>query len=110
MKVLTCLRILGSGYSLRGMYYQGQIGREATRTYMKHFRGIREVSGSRCLSNRPRPKQLYDISEKYGEVGFPECVGSVYCMKLHWKHFPNDLKVPYHISRDGKIATIQVEA
>lgn len=46
VRVLTCIRMLGSGDSLRGMDDQGQIGREATRTYMKHFyRKIREILG-----------------------------------------------------------------
>lgn len=63
--------MLGSGGSLRGMNNQGQIGRETTKKYIKHFRGIIEVFESHYLYNRLGPNQLHDIAEKYGEVSFP---------------------------------------
>lgn len=47
---------------------------------------------------------------KYGDAGFPGCVGAVDVTKLHWKNCPVAHKGKYHYKKDEKLVTVGVEA
>lgn len=71
---------------------------------------MRKVYGTRYLNKRPTPQEMERLSERYAEVGFQGFVGCVYCMKLQCKNCRIELKGQYRSSREGKLATLQVEA
>lgn len=88
-----------------------RMGKETIRKYFRHFcRDIPAVYGGLFLNRRPSKVELKGIEECYRESGFIGCVGAVDCMKLHWKNCPASLKGQFHNSKEGKLATIVVEA
>lgn len=50
------------------------------------------------------------IEEKYRDLDCKGSIGVVDCMEIRWKNCPFQLKGQYHSSREGHLATLQVEA
>lgn len=111
IKVLACLRVLGTGRSFDDIDDSARMGAETVRQYFRRFvQDIICIYGPAFLNRRPTVEELDGIEEKYADRGFPGCVGCVDCCKLVWKNCPTALKGQYHNSKDGKLATISVEA
>lgn len=111
IKVLVCLRLLGTGRSLDDLDDCAQMGRETIRYYFKRFcKDMLVIYGGQFLNRRPRPDELQKLQDDYNNEGFAGCVGAIDCCKIKWKNCPYSLKGQYHSLKDGHLATIQVEA
>lgn len=110
VKVLVFLRILGTGKLFDDVEDSVKMGRQTIPHYFhRFFMESIHVYGGTYLNIRPTPSEIANVETKYSAVGFPGCQAWVDCCKLVWKHFPVSLKGKYHSSKDGKLATIQVE-
>lgn len=111
IKVLVCLRILRYGRGYDDMDDSARMGKETIRSYFRAFCvDMAELYGNVFLNRRPTQEELRRIEKEYRRSGFPGCAGAVDCMKLHWKNCPSALKGQFHNSKEGKLATIVVEA
>ena len=111
VKVLVCLRLLRTGDSYDMMDDGAKMSEESTRMYFRQFiRDMIEIYGGMYLNRRPTKEELKCIEDDYNEVGFAGCGGSIDCMKLIWKNCPFSEKGQYHNGKEGKMATIVVEA
>lgn len=66
--------------------------------------------GPKYLNRWNTRAELGAIVRDYDGAGFPGCVGAVDVMKEHFKKCPSVQKGQYHNTKDGKLATIGVEA
>lgn len=111
VKVLACLRYLGTGRAMDDIDDSSRMSAESVRVYLRHFvEDIEELYGSQYLNRRPTRVELQTIAERYEEADFPGCVGCVDCMNLKWKNCPYEEKGQYHNTKEGKLAIIKVEA
>lgn len=111
MKILACLRLLGTGRSLDDMDDRAGMGWETPRTYFKRFwTDVLTIYGAVYLKRRTKKEELMCLNNWYTEIGFAGCVGAVDLIKLKWKNCPFTLKGQYHNSHDGHLETVQVEA
>lgn len=51
-----------------------------------------ELYGAEYLNRVPSIVELSHITDDYGVVGFPGCIGALDCMNLHWNNFPKQFK------------------
>jgi len=110
-KLLCRLRRLRNGASFQDLDDQARMSPELQRkTSLVCFNALRTRLGPRYVNREPTVAELQGISDGYAARGFPGCVGSVYCMKLHWKNCPRALKGQFHNLKDGKLAVISCEA
>lgn len=70
-------------------------------------RATKKVFVVRYLNGEPNAAELIRITERYAELGFFGCRGSVDCMLLHWKSCPSSLKGLYHNSKVGKLCRVR---
>ena len=111
IKVLACLRVLGTGRSFGDLDDGCRMSRETLRKDFKHFcRCIRHIYGESLLNRLPTKQKLQEIADRYGEESFKGCMRSVDGCKLKWKNCPAALKGQYHNTKESHIATIAVEA
>jgi len=80
------------------------------KTFLVFLNAVRTLFGLRYLKRKPTVTELQGIFDGYAARGCPGCVGSVDCMKLHWKNCPRALKGQFHNPRDGKLAAISCDA
>lgn len=105
VKILACLRLLGTGCAMDSLHESAGMGAETLRKYFKKFcLHLTQLYGEEYLNRRPAAEQLDRIEERYAQVGFPGCVGALHCCKLLWKNCPTEQK-----ERDGRLGTILVE-
>lgn len=111
MKILVCLKLLGSGRSLDDMDGCVKMGPETIFTYIKRsWSDLHAIYGARHPNRRPGHCDLGVIEDEYSKLCFRGCVGSVDCMKLKENNFPYHVKGEYQNGRDGQLATLQVAA
>ena len=109
--MLACLRKLGTARPLDDIDDSAQMASETLRQYFRKFNEcLIELYGGRFLNRRPSTSELVDIERRYCLAGFPGSVGAVDCCKIIWKNCPHAHKGQYHNTKEGKLATIQVEA
>lgn len=76
VKLLVCLRRLGSAVFLRELYDMEKMGKETIRSYystfLRHFNG---VYGASYLNYRPKSGELGTISTMYADTFFPAVFG-----------------------------------
>lgn len=108
---MVCLPILGTGRLLDDLDDSSQKGRETIRFNYKQFcKNVRVIYGETYLNRRPRPPGLDAIAEAYGKTGLRGCIGAIDCCRIKWKNCPFSLKGHFSWSKEGHLATIQVEA
>ena len=111
VKVMVCLRVLGSGCSLEDVDDKARMAPETVRYYMKHFvKDIQAIYGSDYLNRYSGRVELQRIAAKYADDGFVGCIGAVDCCHLAWKNCPLEEKGQYHNPKDSKLAVMKVEA
>lgn len=110
IKVLACLRKLGTARPLDDFDESAQMESETLRQYFRKFTEcLIELYGVRFLNRRPSTSELVEIERRYSRAGFPGSVGALDCCKIIWKNCPHGHKGQYHNTKEGKLATIQVE-
>ena len=111
VKVMVCLRVLGSGCSLEDIDDKARMAPETVRYYLQHFvKHIQDMYGSEYLNRYPGRAELQRIAAKYADDGFVGCIGAVDCCHLTWKNCPLEEKGQYHNPKDSKLAVMKVEA
>lgn len=111
IKVLVCLRLIGTARSLQDLVDQAEMGKETIRYYLRQFADdIEAVYGSVFLNRWPTRAERGAIAEIYAKRGMAGCIGAVDCCKMVWKNCPYEVKGQFHNSNDGKLATMSVEA
>jgi len=80
------------------------------KTFPVFLNVVRTRFGLRFLNREPTVADLQGISDGYAARGFPGCVGSVDCIKLHWKNCPRALNGQFHNPKDGKMVVVSCEA
>lgn len=89
----------------------GADGQRKIRQYFQQFcNDLRTMYGRTYLNCQPTRAELGAVATVYDEAGFPGCVGAVDVLRVHWKNSPSAHKGQHHNSKDGKLATIGVEA
>lgn len=110
LKLLSALRILSTGTSTDSLDDAVYMSQESIRLYFRQFCiDILEIYGGRFFNRLPTVAELSSIEQKFADVGFPGCIGSVDCMKYVWKNCPATMKGQYLNSRESKSATVQCE-
>ena len=80
IKVLACLRKLGTARPLDDLDERAQMGSETLRQYFRKFNEcLIELYGGRFLNRRPSTSELVNIERRYSRAGFPGSVGAVNC-------------------------------
>lgn len=111
VKLLVCLKRVGSAFSLWELDDTAQMGKGTIRSYWKLVLGhTKEIDGSSYLNRRSTRAELGSISSTYRDAGFLGCIGAVDGMKMHWENSTISQKGQYHSSKDGKLETIGIEA
>jgi len=109
--LLCSLRRLGNGASFQDLDDQARMSPESQRKiFLVFLKAVRTRFGPRYLNREPTVAELQGISDGNAARGFPACVGSFDCMKLHWKNCPRALKGQFHNPKEGKLAVISCEA
>lgn len=111
IKILACLRLLRTGDSYDRMDDGCKMAEETLRVYfIKFLKDMKELYAEMYLNRRPTRTELKEIESEYNDAGFEGCAGCLDCMKLKWKNCPFAEKGQYHNPKEGKLATIVVEA
>eukprot|EP00171_Calliarthron_tuberculosum_P002978 IDg2978t1 len=111
VKILACLRVLGTARSFDDLDDGSRMASETLRGYFKQFCWcIQDLYGGSFLNRFPTKNELSDIAAVYGQNGFQGCIGCVDGCKMKWKNCPSALKGQYHNTKEGKLATIGIEA
>jgi len=111
VRVLACLRFLGTSRSFDDMDDAARMAPETLRGYVKEFcTAIHNLYGDLFLNRLPTSTELCQVQDNYGDYGFRGCVCAVDCCKIVWKNCPFSLKGQYHNTKEWKLVTIQVEA
>ena len=71
---------------------------------------IHACYGQKFLNSTPNLYELRKIETQYASKIFPGCAGSLDCMNVAWKNCPKSWKGQYHNSKNGKLATVSIEA
>ena len=83
VKVMVCLRVLGSGCSLDDVDDKARMAPEPVRYYMKHFvSDVLSIYSAEFLNRYPSRFELQRITAKYGDDGFMGCIGAIDCCHL----------------------------
>lgn len=111
VKVLVCLRKLGTARPLDYLDGSAQMGAETLRQYFRTFNEcVIELYGDRFLNPRPSTSELAEIGSRCFRACFPGCVGAVDCCKIILENCPHAHKGQYHKTKESILATLQVEA
>ena len=111
VKVLLCLRYIGTGRSFDDLDDSSRMARETARQYVNQFYiDVNEIYGAEFYNRYPNRAELKEIAERYEDAGFPGCIGAVDCTDLIWKNCPLQEKGQYHNPKDSKLAVIKIEA
>lgn len=80
--MFAVFRILNSGTSTDILDDVGYMPEDSVRVYFRQFFiDIIEVYGYLFLNLFPTLSELDKIQDQFTDIGFPGCIGSVYCMK-----------------------------
>ena len=110
VKVMACLRYLGTGRSTDDIDDSARMSSESIRQYVRRFTTDIVAIHKGTYLSRPNQSELETIEKEYDDSGFPGCVGAVDCCCLYWKNCPLEEKGQYHNPKDSKLATVKVEA
>ena len=111
VKVMACLRVLGSGCALDDIDDKARMSPETVRFYLQHFvADMQRLYGSQFLNRYPNKTELQRIADRYEEDGFVGCIGAVDCCNLLWKNCPLEEKGQFHNPKDSKLALMKVES
>lgn len=111
IKVMVCLRLLGSARSLRDLDDGACMGKE---TIWKYFCQLcidmRTIYGPTYLNWRSTSTEIGAVATTYDRAGFYRWVGAVDVMEVQCKNCASSHEGQYYNPKDGKLATIRVEA
>lgn len=111
VKVLVCLRYLGTARALDDLDDGARLSTESARKYIKHFAtDLVRLHGPQYFNRYPNKSELQAIADRYESLGFPGCIGAVDCCNIIWKNYPIEEKGQYHNPKDSKLAVVKVKA
>ena len=111
IKVIECLRILGSNCALDNIDEKSCMSAESVRYYLFYFPNhIGEMYGNQFFNRRPNKREPQRIADRYADDELVGCIGAVDCCNLLWKNCPLEEKGQYHNPKDSKLAILKIEA
>lgn len=109
--VLACLRVLTKGRSMDDLDDSARMVEKTLFVYLKHFvKDIITIYGTKFYTRRPTISERVDIECEYAAIGFPGYVVAIAYFQLPLKSCPFSWKGHFHQSKNGCLATIQVDA
>ncbi len=109
--ILSALRKLADGSSFSSLDDQARMSVETLRQYFRSFcRSVRTFNRPNYLNRFPNQDELRRLGKTHADRYFPGCIGSLDCMKIKWKNCPKQWKRRYFNPRNGKLASVQIEA
>ena len=82
VKILACLRFLGTGRATDDIDDSARMSEESLRQYIKLFCDDIIALYSDIFLSKPNSNELQQIADDYETKGFPGCIGAIDCCSL----------------------------